>query len=442
MMPALPSPPEAAPAPMVALIEDDPVMGGALAQRLVLEGYRVAWSRTGREALASLAADPPHAVVCDIRLPDLSGEEVFAALRPSLPDTPVVFVTGHAGIDQAVRLVKAGAADYLAKPFEVRVLLERLAEVIRAPATTGALGVSAAMRRAEATLRRVAELDSTLLLTGESGVGKEVAGRFVHAISARGDRPFVAVNCAAIPDTLIESALFGHERFAFTGAERAHTGFFEEAADGTLFLDEIGDLPAATQTKLLRVVQERAFLRLGATRPIALRARLVCATHVDLPAAVRAGKFRQDLYYRLAVIPVDLPPLRARSDDILPLLRAFLMEFTVTFARDLRGIASDAERMALAHAWPGNVRELRNRVERAVALAGGPTLQAADLFPEAVAAGAVEAALPSLADAVADAERRHIDRALAEAGGRVEEAARLLGVSRSTLFEKIRRMRG
>jgi DNA-binding NtrC family response regulator len=442
MMPTQPSPPDPNMAPMVALIEDDPVMGGALVQRLILEGYRVAWSRTGREALASLAAEPPHAVVCDIRLPDLSGEAVFAALRPTLPDTPVLFVTGHAGIDQAVRLVKAGAADYLEKPFEVRVLLARLAELIRPPAATGALGVSAAMRRVEATLRRVAELDSTLLLTGESGVGKEVAARFVHDVSGRQARPFVAVNCAAIPDTLIESALFGHERGAFTGAERAHTGVFEEAADGTLFLDEIGDLPAATQTKLLRVVQERAFVRLGATRPIALRARLVCATHVDLPAAVAAGKFRQDLYYRLAVIPVDLPPLRARTDDILPLLRAFVMEFTLAFARDLRGIAAEAEQLALAHPWPGNVRELRNRVERAVALAGGPMLQAADLFPEHALQAALETVLPSLADAVADAERRHIDRALAEAGGRVEDAARLLGVSRSTLFEKIRRLRG
>lgn len=428
--------------PIVALIEDDPVMGGALAQRLMLEGYDVRWSRTGREALDALAAAPPHAVVCDIRLPDISGEDLFAAMRPSIPDTPVIFVTGHAGIDQAVRLVKAGAADYLAKPFEVQVLLARLAELARPPAATGALGVSGAMKRIEATLRRVADLDSTLLITGESGVGKEVAARFAHDVSRRKAAPFIAVNCAAIPDTLIESELFGHEKGAFTGAERAHDGYFARAADGTLFLDEIGDLPAATQTKLLRVVQERAFNRLGSTRPIAMPARLICATHVDLQGAVAAGRFRQDLYYRLAVIPVAIPPLRERADDILPLLRGFVMEFTLAFARDLRAIAVEAERMALVHPWPGNVRELRNRAERAVALAAGPLVQPADLFPETALPDAIEGVLPRLADAVADAERRHIDRALAEAGGRVEEAARLLGVSRSTLFEKIRRLRG
>jgi DNA-binding NtrC family response regulator len=426
--------------PLIALIEDDPVMGGALAQRLTLEGYHVRWSRTGSEALASLADAPPHAVICDIRLPDISGEDLFAAMRPAIPGTPVIFVTGFAGIDQAVRLVRSGAADYLEKPFEVQVLLARLAELARPPAATGALGASAAMQRVETTLRRVAELDSTLLITGESGVGKEVAARFVHAISARRDRPFVAVNCAAIPDTLIESELFGHEKGAFTGADRAHEGYFERVQDGTLFLDEIGDLPPATQTKLLRVVQDRTLTRLGSTRPMAMRARLISATHVDLLAAVAAGRFRNDLYYRLAVIPVAIPPLRDRPDDILPLLRGFVMEFTMAFGRDLRAIKTEAERMAVLHPWPGNVRELRNRAERAVALAAGPMLQAFDLFPESATPG--ETALPSLAEAVAETERRHIEHALAEAGGRVEEAAKLLGVSRSTLFEKIRRLRG
>jgi DNA-binding NtrC family response regulator len=361
-------------------------------------------------------------------------------MLPAIPGTPVIFVTGFAGIDQAVRLVRSGAADYLEKPFEVQVLLSRLAELARPPPATGALGISAPMQRVEATLRRVADLDSTLLLTGESGAGKEVAARFTHGISARRDRPFVAVNCAAIPDTLIESELFGHEKGAFTGADRAHEGHFERVRDGTLFLDEIGDLPAATQTKLLRVVQDRAFTRLGATKPMAMRARLITATHVDLLAAVTARRFRNDLYYRLAVIPVAIPPLRDRPDDILPLLRGFVMEFTMAFARDLRAITTEAERMALAHPWPGNVRELRNRAERAVALAAGPLVQAFDLFPEC--AGAAETPLPRLADAVAETERRHIGRALSEAGGRVEEAAKLLGVSRSTLFEKIRRLRG
>jgi DNA-binding NtrC family response regulator len=427
--------------PRIALIEDDPVMGGALSQRLKLEGYTVDWQRAGLEALAVLRREPADAVVCDIRLPDIEGEEVFASLQEMAPGLPVMFVTAYGGIDQAVRLVKAGAADYLTKPFEVRVLLDRLADLVRPTTATGVLGVSDQMRALEVMLRRVAGLDSTLLITGESGVGKEIAARFAHAASPRSAAPFVAVNCAAIPDALIESELFGYERGAFTGAERAHEGYLARAGSGTLFLDEIGDLLPVTQAKLLRVLQEREFMRLGAARPQRLNARVMCATHRDLPRMVREGRFREDLYYRVAVIPLWIPPLRERPMDIIPLLRAAVTEFAAAFDRSLRGLSAEAERAAQAYPWPGNVRELRNRAERAVALAGGSVVTGGDLFPDRAATPIGGSPPRSLAQVRDEAERHYIERVLDESGGHVEEAARRLGVSRSALFEKLRRRR-
>jgi DNA-binding NtrC family response regulator len=425
----------------LSLIEDDPVMGGSLSQRLKLEGYNVDWRRDGRDTVAHVSAQRPGAVICDIRLPDLSGEEVFNALHPRMPGTPFIFITAYGQIDQAVRLVKAGAADYLAKPFEFSVLLGRLANLLLDDPESGQLGCSPAMRRIEATLRRVADLDSTLLISGETGVGKEVAARLAHAVSRRSASPFIAVNCAAIPDTLIESELFGHDKGAFTGADRTHEGYLERARDGTIFLDEIGDLPLNTQTRLLRVLQERAFHQLGSARPVPLRARVICATHVALPKAIEAWRFRHDLYYRIAVIPLDIPPLRERRTNILPLMRLFLTEIAEAFGRPVRGVTAEAECCALEHECLGNVRELRNRVERAVALAETPWIGRDQLFPEMSPQRSPEAMLPSLSSAVARAERYHIERALAETNGQVEAAAKLLDISRSTLFEKLRKFR-
>lgn len=434
------SPPERR-RPRVTVIEDDPVMGGSLEQRLSLEQYDVDWYCTAAAAVAAVRARGADAVVCDIRLPDRGGEELYEELRPMLSGAPVIFITGYGQIDQAVRLVKAGAADYLTKPFEIRALLDRLGELVGEPEAGGELGRSEAMRSLEATLRRVADLDSTLLITGETGAGKEVAARFAHSVSSRAAKPFVAVNCAAIPDSLIESELFGHERGAFTGADRPHEGYLERVRGGTLFLDEIGDLPQGTQTKLLRVLQERAFTRLGGTRLIKLDGRVACATHRDLAQMVAEGRFRQDLYYRVSVIPVAVAPLRDRKADILPLMEAMAAEFSSQFGRDVRGFSPEARRRAMDHLWPGNVRELRNRVERAVALAQGPMLGAGDLFPERDAEPRPERAGRSLADVRLDAENRHIQDILEETGGQVEEAARRLGVSRSSLFERLRRIR-
>jgi DNA-binding NtrC family response regulator len=425
----------------VVLIEDDAVTGGSLADRLALEGFGVDWLRSGAEALSRFDRGGADAVLCDIRLPDMSGEALFARLRPYLDRTPVIFMTGFAEIEQAVRLTRLGAADYLEKPFEVTDLLGRLRAAIAASVRLdeGTLGVSASMRSLEMMLRRVADLDSMLLITGESGSGKEVVARFLHQVSLRAKRPFMAVNCAAVPADLMESELFGHERGSFTGAARRHEGWAERAGAGTLFLDEIADLALPLQAKLLRLLQERSFTRVGGTSPVPLQARVLCATNADLEQRVAGGQFRADLYWRIAVIPVHVPPLRAHPDDIPVYLAQFISEFEGAFGREIRGLARDATDAALAHSWPGNVRELRNRVERAVALAEGPIIEARHLFPDRPAA-VVAVVPPTLAEARDTVERQTIQQALAAAGGRIEQAARQLGISRSTMFDRMRRL--
>jgi DNA-binding NtrC family response regulator len=426
----------------IGVIEDDQVMGGTLVHRLQLEGYATRWWRTGDEAVDGLRAARPDLIICDIRLPDMSGEDVFLRVLPSLAGTPFVFVTAFGQIEQAVRLTKAGAVDYIAKPYAITDLLERIPRLIRSrPGAVGALGASEPMRHIETLLRRVADIDSSLLFVGESGVGKEVAARFVHGISTRARSPFIAVNCAAIPNELMESELFGHEKGAFTGAHARHHGYVERARDGVLFLDEVGELPLPVQAKLLRLLQERSFTRLGGESAMRVPARIVCATNADLEAAVADGRFRRDLYYRIDVVRVTVPPLRERTDDVLPLAGGFLREFCAAFGRDVHGFTSAAEQALLTYHWPGNVRELRNRVERTVALADAPWIGPAALFPsEDVEPRPPEDLLPSLAEIRERAERHHIRAALARVGGRVDEAAKLLGVARSTLFEKMRKL--
>ncbi len=432
-------PPERA---LIGVVEDDPVMGGTLVHRLELEGYNAVWWRTGQQALDGLRSSRPDLVVCDIRLPDISGEQVFFSVLPLLGGLPFLFVTAYGQVEQAVRLTKAGAVDYIAKPYALPDLLDRIPRLIaQRPGAAGVLGASQSMRQLELLLRRVADIDSSLLFTGESGAGKEVAARFVHQISARAAAPFIAVNCAAIPNELIESELFGHEKGAFTGAHARHCGYAERARNGFLFLDEVGELPMPVQVKLLRLLEERAFTRIGGEVSIKACARIVCATNMDLERAVAEGRFRRDLYYRINVIPIIVPALRHRPDDILPLAHAFAREFSDAFGRGVHGLTASAEEALLAKQWPGNVRELRNRVERAVAMGQSPWIGPESLFPEeTVDSAKPESPLSTLAEARAAAERRHIRTALELAGGRVEDAAKSLGISRSTLFEKMKRL--
>ncbi|MBI1776214.1 MAG: sigma-54-dependent Fis family transcriptional regulator [Proteobacteria bacterium] len=425
----------------IGVIEDDPVIGGTLVHRLELEGYAPYWWRTGAQAVDGLRTARPDLIVCDIRLPDMSGEDVFLKVLPLLGGTPFLFVTAFGQIEQAVRLTKAGAVDYIAKPYALLDLLQRIPRLIaQRPGSEGVLGTSEAMRRVEALLMRVADVDSSLLFIGESGVGKEVAARFIHRLSTRAGAPFMAVNCAAVPSELIESELFGHERGAFTGAQTRHHGYVERAREGTLFLDEVSELAIPVQAKLLRLLQERAFTRVGGEAAIKANARIMCASNSDLERAVADGRFRRDLYYRINVISVAIPPLRERSDDVLPLARFFLREFAESFNREIHGFTPEAEQALLAHDWPGNVRELRNRVERAVALAPAPWIGAGALFPEAHEQAESDGLLPSLAEIRDRAERQHIRAALSRTSGRVEDAAKLLGISRSTLFEKMRKL--
>lgn len=428
-----------------AIIEDDEIMGASLRQRLELEGAQVAWWRTAEEALAGLRAAKGafDAVICDIRLPDRDGEEVFRAVSALMPPPPFLFLTAYGDIDQAVRLLRQGASDYLTKPFEFDAFVERLEAIARSPEeieATGALGVSEAMRDVEETLRRVADLDLPVLITGETGVGKEVAARFLHGCSSRSEAPVVAVNCAAIPAELLESELFGHEKGAFTGAQTRHEGFAERAGQGVLFLDEIAEMPLALQPKLLRLIEERSFYRIGGETPVPFRARVISATNQHVEKALSDGPLRRDLFFRLNTITITIPPLRERPEDAVWLLRRFFEAATTRRPSKLRAISALAEEAVQEYDWPGNVRELRNRLDRAVALARGEVLTVYDLFPEEGRAEEGRAPIEPLAEARAAAERRQILRALERTGGRISDAARLLRISRTTLWEKMQRL--
>ncbi|ODT19587.1 MAG: sigma-54-dependent Fis family transcriptional regulator [Kaistia sp. SCN 65-12] len=418
-------------------------MGESLAQRLALEGTVVRWWKTGREAISELNKAKPEAVICDIRLPDMTGDQVFREMAAAGGVPPFLFITAFGDIDHAVGLIRAGAGDYLTKPFEMPDFLERLQGIL--PDASGdvaetALGQSEPMRRVVQSLRRVAKLKTAVLLTGETGAGKEVCARFLHEAGGP-DRPFIAVNCAAIPNDLMEAELFGHEKGAFTGAQARHAGYAERAGRGTLFLDEIGELSLGLQSKLLRVLEERQFSRVGGEKSLAFEARVVCATNANLEKRVADGTFREDLFYRVNVVTIDVPPLRDRRDDIMPLLEMFFETYNASFDTDLRGVSALVEDAAGAHAWPGNVRELRNRVERAVALAAGPWLMPSDLFPDKQLVDQHEGGkVASLEETRDDAERRHIQRVLGMTNNEMAQSARLLGISRTTLWEKMRRL--
>ena len=429
----------------IALIEDDAVMGESLVQWLSLEGATVEWWKDGATALEGLRSASPDLVVCDMRLPDISGEHVFNEVtrRPGAP--PFLFMTAFADIDEAVRLMRSGAADYITKPFEIDSLMDRSKGLMRSrmtPSSSGSLGVSPAMRQIETALRKISNLPQPVLLLGETGVGKEVCARFLHSSSSRAGSPLIAVNCAALPAELMESELFGHEKGAFTGATSLHRGYAERAEDGVLFLDEITELPFPLQAKLLRLLEQRTFARVGGERELNFMARIVCATNVDPLGAVKAGRLRLDLLHRINALTIIIPPLRERSADIEVYLGHFLDIARQATGATVKGIAPGAIEAALEHDWPGNVRELKNRVERAVAFAAGERILCSDLFPDLAVtneAGQSERFL-TLAAVREAAERRQIERALAETAHSPGEAARLLGISRTTLWEKMRRL--
>ena len=427
----------------LCLVEDDPIMGESLADRFALEGVDACWCKDAEEAEGRLLTETFAAVVCDIRLPGLSGDQLFERLRGRRAVVPpFIFITGFGDLDRAVELLRLGAADYITKPFDIDHLLTRVRDLIGADRDgqggQARLGPSAAMERVDKLLRRIAPLDATVLVRGETGTGKEVVARRLHQLSGRG--PFVAVNCAALVETLAESELFGHERGAFTGANQAHAGVFEQAKGGTLFLDEIGDMPLPLQAKLLRVLQERTLVRVGGKGPIAVDARVVLATHQDLEGLILDGRFREDLYFRINMVQLQIPPLRERREDIPWLARCFLAECGARRGgRQLRLDAGALQALS-EHDWPGNVRELRHTIERACIFADGELLRAVDLFDPGLADACPVETDESLDRYLAECERRYIEQRLEANAGRVATTAERLGISRKSLWERMKRL--
>lgn len=433
----------------ILVVEDDATLGQSLQQRLTLEGFTVRWARSAAEANAALKAGAPDIILSDIRLPDGDGETIMRRHFERFGLVPVIFMTAYGDIDQAVRLVRDGAVDYVSKPFDLDQLVETLQGISRrkssGPQVGAAFSGSSAMRKIGATLLRAAEIDLPVLVLGETGTGKEVAARYVHEAGPRKNLPFVPVNCGALPAELADSLLFGHERGSFTGASGMHRGFFEEADEGTLFLDEIGDLSPVLQVKLLRVLETREFRRLGGSETRKFGARLVCATNKDLGAMVAEGQFREDLWFRINVIACKLPPLRERHEELSSLLESFASAAASRLGHGSIVVDAAAHEATKRHRWPGNIRELINRVDRAVAMGDGRLLSEAELFPEGLArtdtkSGVVQDTNATLADVRDAAERAHIKAALARANGSPKEAAEALGVSRTTLWEKMRRL--
>lgn len=426
--------------PHILLVEDDSILGGALAQRLKLEGFDVTWTENCAAAFSAMKRRRPDFVFSDIVLPDGSGEDLYRKVQPFLGDTPILFATAFGEIEQAVRLMKAGADDYLTKPYDVDDLITRIRSRIAArqqdldSGVTTEFALSSATEAVAEQLRRVANTDLPVLITGETGTGKEVAARYLHDQSVRAGRPFVAVNCGAIPRELLESQFFGHERGAFTGATQAHVGFFEEAGEGTLFLDEIGELDAKLQTAFLRVLQDGHFRPLGSRKDRRFAGRVVAATNADLDQMRVEKKFRDDLYYRLSVIEIRLPPLRERTAEVQPLAMHFLKEAAIRQQRSPIKLSQDAMSALMRYGWPGNIRELRNRLQRASILAKDDLLEPSDIFPENLLD---DLSPQSLSDVRRKAEIDQIEQALAQSHGRVGEAAKRLGISRTTLWKRM-----
>lgn len=450
--------------PDILLVEDKDSLRRVLCLTLENAGYTVTESADARAAAQEIARAPHRLVLTDLRMPHGSGLDVLRAARGADPDIPVIVMTAYGSVDEAVQAMKDGAHDFLQKPVDsnhLLLLVERALEQARLRTENILLreewsrrygfpriiGESEAIKRAVSDTQRVSQTEANVLLLGESGTGKELFARAVHHLSPRRDKPFVAVNCAAIPETLIENELFGHERGAFTGAGERRQGKFELASGGTVFLDEIGELPLAVQSKLLRAIEEKVVDRIGGRAPIPVDVRVVAATNRDLRSAAEAGEFRRDLFFRLAVFPVEIPPLRERGDDMLLLARHFASQI----GKETRGreaVLSDESLEQIArHTWPGNVRELENAIERACILSDSSMLEPADLGLSGTAHVAAESfneldtsgTLAEVAErAVHFVERRKITEVLRACGGNKTRAAEALGVSYKTLLTKIK----
>lgn len=432
--------------PLLILIEDDGVLGRSLHQRFSLEGYAVHWAKTAKEGATALANRAARIVLSDIRLPDGTGEDVVRNAFGRNGALPTIFMTAYGDIEQAVRLIKLGARDYIAKPFDLDALVERVAAIVAIGEDANGIsdpfacfGISEATHGIRKTLDKLAHSDLPVLLSGETGTGKEIGARYLHQTTTGGTAPFVAVNCAAIPGELFESAIFGHERGAFTGAVAQHIGFAEQAGSGTLFLDEVAELDLNHQAKLLRLLEAREFQRIGSNQHLKCQARFVFATNRDLRTAVSQGLFREDLLFRINVVECAMPPLRERRLEIEPLLRFHAQRISKRRNEEAPAFAEGVVPFALQYDWPGNIRELVNRVERAIALKDTPGLRFSDLWPDYAADDKVANDSLTLAGARDSAERERIEQVLRLHDGNLTEAAKTLDVSRTTLWNKIQK---
>jgi two-component system response regulator AtoC len=445
----------------VLVVDDDSSLCETLELALGRRGYRTASRTVAADALAALAAEEFDVVVTDLNMRGTGGIELCERIVANRPDIPVIVLTGFGSLETAVGAIRAGAYDFISKPVELDVLaiaINRAAkhrelreevrrlrqEVVRTGPPDEFVGQSTAMRVVYEMVERVADSDTTVFVTGESGTGKELVARALHRRSRRRERPFVAINCAAMPEGLLESELFGHTKGAFTDAKNDQPGLFQQADGGTLFLDEIGDMPLALQPKLLRVLQDRSVRPVGARTWAPIDVRLITATNRDLESAIEEGGFREDLYYRINVVHVDLPPLRSRAGDVLPLAQHFLRQFAARADKNMGGISPAAAERLVAYSWPGNVRELQNCIERSVALARYDHIATDDL-PEkirvyrsshVIVAGDDPAELVRMEEL----ERRYIARVMEAVGGNKTAAARILGLDRKRLYRMLDRL--
>ena len=430
----------------VLVVDDEDDARVTLTNVLAKQNFDVASAASGASALEAVAECPPDVVVTDLNMPGMDGVELLHKLHEQDPRLPVILATGFGEIATAVAAMRAGAEDYVSKPLDVPSLvlsieralerrdlrhetdnLRRQLQERDGVALQGLLGASPIMQKVYRTARQVAASRATLLITGESGTGKGELARAVHALGPRADGPFVALHCAALAESLLESELFGHERGAFTGADKKRLGRFELANGGTLFLDEVGEIPALTQVKLLQVLQERSFVRVGGSKPVNTDVRVIAATNRDLAADVRSGRFREDLYYRLNVVHVVMPPLRLRGGDVLVLADHFLRRFSVDAHKSLEGFTDAARAKIAMHPWHGNVRELENAIERAVVLCEGPRVDADDLPVDT--APLVRGGVQIPGSSMAELERYAILATLEATGGSTSRTAEILGLS-------------
>ncbi len=441
--------------PRILIVDDEERMASVVAMALARAGYDCATSTSGPDALAQLAQRGADVVVTDWKMPEMDGIDLLRHVRAQSPHLPVILITAHASVPSAVAAMREGAFDYVTKPFdndELRAVVARALEMTRLERENRYLRQEVGSRYAPDAMvaesprgqelldlvRRVAPSRSTVLIQGESGTGKELVARLLHYWSDRVGKPFVAVNCKAFADGVLESELFGHEKGAFTGATAARIGCFERAGGGTLFLDEIGETTPDFQAKLLRVLQDGEVLPVGATKPRPVDVRAVAASNRILRTEVSAGRFREDLYFRLNVIPMHLPPLRERREDILPLAAHFLRRYAAEAGRQMT-LSVESERALLGHAWRGNVRELENAIERAVVLARGAEITPEDLVLEQPTTALADSADTTLQGALDRAAAECIRTALAATNGQRNEAARLLGIERTTLYRMMKR---